>query len=503
MSGPENNGTFIDYFYILVSILFVLFGGFCIFQNILICMTGKLKSFQFKKNEHQIRSFAVVVISMTFISVTNIWMLFTCYYPGTLTPDSIWQIEQCISNVYSNHHPFYHTIIIKLFLSIGSWIFHDINKVVALYCVFQIILMAGVFSFTIVTLYQMRLSYKWILLCQAWYMMMPYHIMYSFTMWKDVLFGGMVAVFITASFRILRGIGKNRIINNVMAFLGSMGVCLLRSNGWFAFFLTAVVFTIVFWKKQKKMIGMFASVLFLSFLLLHPVLEYLGVTEPDTIEALSVPAQQVARVITDCNDITKEQRELLNEIVKTEEIPDVYLSYISDPVKQKVRETNRQDYLKEHRLEYLNLWFEIGITHPHKYIEAWIDLTKGYWNGGYAYGIWSFGIGENNWGITADVHSWRVRRIMNDYFWLYNNMPLFQVFISIGFHVWLVVLVGLSGVLMKRKEVAFLTVPLMAIIFSLLIATPVFAEFRYAYAVFTSIPMVLFAAFDKWETDSS
>ena len=37
----------------------------------------------------------------------------------------------------------------------------------------------------------------------------------------------------------------------------------------------------------------------------------------------------------------------------------------------------------------------------------------------------------------------------------------------------------------RNKYIVSLTIPLLAIIATLLVATPVFSEFRYAYAVFT------------------
>ena len=49
---------------------------------------------------------------------------------------------------------------------------------------------------------------------------------------------------------------------------------------------------------------------------------------------------------------------------------------------------------------------------------------------------------------------------------------------------------------MKRnKEAFFITIPFLAVIMSLLVATPVYSEFRYAYAIFCGIPFVVAMAF--------
>ena len=55
--------------------------------------------------------------------------------------------------------------------------------------------------------------------------------------------------------------------------------------------------------------------------------------------------------------------------------------------------------------------------------------------------------------------------------------------------VWALLAVVAVNVVNRKKEF-FLTVPIVAVILTLLIATPVFAEFRYAYAVFTTLPFV-------------
>lgn len=496
---PDERATATNICYTVVMTVSLFLGGAFTIWNLLMYLVDSLMDFYWKQCEYHIRPVIVWTTSMAAISCVYLQFFFARFYPGILTPDSIWQIKQTMSNIYSNHHPFAHTMVIKIIIGIGMRLFGDINKATALYSVCQIAFMAGVFSYVIVTLYQMKISRKWIIGCLVWYALMPYHIMYSFTMWKDVAFGGLVTIFITATFRILRGIGKNQIKNYAIAFVGSMGMCLFRSNGWFAFLITTVIFMFMYGRHKKELLSMFSIVLILSFILLHPVLEYLDVEQPDIIEALSVPAQQIARVITDCNDLTEEQMELLNKIVNTEEISSVYLPYISDPVKTIVREKGNQDYLVEHKMDYAMLWIEIGISHMKEYFEAWVDLTKGYWNGGYDYVIWSSGVAQNDLGIVNSVKTENERGFGNTYFWLYSHVPFLQLFISIGLFSWIVMGACVMGMFFNRRDTVFLTVPLIAVIFSLLIATPVYAEFRYAYAIFTSVPMILFSIFIRQE----
>lgn len=47
----------------------------------------------------------------------------------------------------------------------------------------------------------------------------------------------------------------------------------------------------------------------------------------------------------------------------------------------------------------------------------------------------------------------------------------------------------------------FASIPFLMVILTLLIATPVYAEFRYAYAVFCGIPFVLAVSFGDNELE--
>ena len=189
-----------------------------------------------------------------------------CKYPGNITPDSLKSIGQSLSNSYSNKHPFYFTMIVKFFQVLGLKLTNNINISVVLFSVFQVVFMAACFSFIILTLYQMQISKKIIVGCLLFYTMMPYHIMYSFTMWKDVMFGGFVLLYITATFRILKNVGNYKNIDKIVLLIGGIGTCLFRSNGWFVFLLTVLCAIVLFGKTRKRMCALLATILIITFI---------------------------------------------------------------------------------------------------------------------------------------------------------------------------------------------------------------------------------------------
>lgn len=492
-----NQGKMIRIIYVLVIFL----GGYFAVRHILLYIYEEVPFFSWELKRCVQNSHIVFLSSMAVISAINLIFLFLAKYPGNLTPDSMWQIKQILSGDYSNHHPYYHTIVIKLFLMAGIEIFGDINEAVALYHVFQILFMAGCFSFAVLTLWQAGFAKMLVILTLAWYTAMPFHIMYSFTMWKDIMFGGMVVLYVTSVFRILKGIGRNSLVSFLTMVVGGMGTCLFRSNGWFAFALSAVCFTVLFWKKGRKLVWLFVGILAVTFLMKHAALSWLGVSQPDTIEALSIPAQQVARVIVDDGKLTDGQLDMLEKVVDVEAVKEKYDPRISDPVKNLVRAKGNQHYLTDNKGEYLKIYINIGLSNPIEYIKAWIDQTRGYWNGGYAYWRWANGVDKNDLGISRVVRSVPAEKVLNKYLWLYSNIAPLQIFMCIGFYVWGIVVLGYICMVRKNREGLFMCIPNLAIIFSLLVATPVYSEFRYAYAVFCCMPVLIFTAFYEGTCD--
>ena len=479
--------------YRLALLVLLFIGGFFSAWHILYCGACRLKGFVWKQYLYQIPSAAVFGMSFAVISVVNLFLLFACRYPGNLTPDSLSQVGQILSDSYSNHHPFYHTMVIRLFLKAGLALFGEINAAVALYHVFQILFMAFCFSMVIVTLYEMRLFLGAVVLTGAWYALMPFHIVYSFTMWKDVMFGGFVVLFSVFLYRVLKKMGGHMWCQKGLLMASGIGICLCRSNGMFAFGILVLSFFALFGKSERKLCVIFASILFFGFFMKHAALRHLQVAQPDTVEALSIPLQQLARVIKDHDDFTNEQKELLNQVVDTTAVSNAYVPWISDPVKELVRGRGNQQYFIQRKLEYLKLYIQVGLKHPLSYMKAWIDETRGYWNAGYDYWRWIDDVFENNYGIQRTVRLKWVQKCLDGYLWMYEKNSFLQIFLCIGFYVWAVLFLFLISIVRKDRVGLVLTIPVLAVVLSLFISTPVYSEFRYAYAVFCCFPFLLFA----------
>lgn len=477
----------VSHAYRLIAIIETFLGGFVVFKECIIAIT----EFDIKNKTTILKNEKLFFLSLWLIIIfVDMFIFYTAQYPGIFTPDSIDQVRQILTGLYTNHHPFYHTMIIKVFIDVGVNLFNDINIGVALYSVFSIVVLATSFIYIIKTIYTITKNLNLTLIVYICYLVYPVNIKYSFYMGKDVFFGAAVGIFVVTIYKILNDIGKYK-TNLIILFFSSLGMCLLRSNGLFVYVFSFIVFFILFFKKYKSINLLMIVVIVLSIFLKYPVLKSLNVKQPDTIESLSIPAQQIARVIKDGKELTVEQKKLLSNVIDIEKIPVYYVSYFSDPIKNLVREKGNQEYLKEHSKEYLNLYIQLGLKYPQKYIEAWTDQTRGYWNSGYHFWRWADGVSNNDLGVYPTINSKFFDSALTLYLMEWQGSPIFTFFLSIGFMVWLLVMFVYKSVIYKRKDLFFILVPPLLVIATLLIATPLYAEFRYAYAVSVTLPFII------------
>lgn len=426
--------------------------------------------------------------------LVNSAVLILCYYPGLTSVDSINQIGQALSGQYSNHHPYYHTLFLRLMLNIGMTLFGNINVGVFLYSLAQIIIMALCFGYAAATVAEMGMP-KWaVLATAAYFVLMPFNIWFSFTVWKDILFSGFTLVFVTSVFRRLNRLGSHSTADAILAAASCLGVCILRGNGWFAMSPTVVIFALLFFKREKALAFSLAAVLALSFVMNHQVLDALGVRPTESVELLSIPIQQVARAVVDNDDLAPDETELIEKVIGIEYIREKYRPGLADPMKFYIADNNLT-YFDEHTDEYKALYLRVLREYPGSCIKAWIDQTKGYWNGGYEYWRWCQAI--ESLGIEQNCRSELIKTLFLWYSWAFSAFPLLQPLLSIGLFTWLVCTAAVLALIRKNREAFFIALPVLAIIGTLFIATPVYAEFRYAYPMFCAAPLLLTAVFYK------
>ena len=489
--------------YLAAFIMFFLF-----YEALTYLMYQKLSGVTLseEKKEPPIKKKAAVFFGSMAIMLI-MWLPVALYlYPAVITEDSIWQLQQATGQTeLTNHHPVLHTMIIRLTYSLGQWLFNgDDTKSVLVYSVTQQLFLSGCFAYLVENLYNSKAK-KPVVICSLLFYIIPvYHAAYSVTMWKDVWFGGIIAVLSSLLWRLFTKKKKFRlsVSETALLFVFSLGMCLMRSNGLYAFVLLLIAGTVIFMRRNIVTVAVMATALAAALIIKGPVYNGMGVKPVDTVESLSIPIQQVAYVVKNTNNLTNEQRELLDKAVDTDMIKDEYLNWLSDNIKNLVREHGDQEYLSKHKAEYLKLWAELGIKYPDKYLKAYINQTCGYWYPDVQYWITSYRCLNDGFDIKADSKAGPFSDFIMFYINAYIETPFLGLLWSIGTGVWVFIFMIGTAVRRHRRSVLIVYLPVLSVWLTLLIATPVYSEFRYIYSLFTSMPLFCVIPFLKIETES-
>ena len=496
--------NFFGYYIIAMTIINIVFNAFYKFKNIN-CKYLDIKKIK-NKNLNNILTNEKVIFITSIVLIFIAWIpYFLRYYPGIVTSDSYSQIEMGIGDLeLSNHHPITHTGIIAIFINIGLQIFRNINTGIALYSLASMIIMAILGSLVLKYLRKKNVSKLIRLIVLLYYMFYPVNGMYSITMWKDIFFSGMIPILIIIYRELLLNtemfLSKKK--NIVFYIIVSLLVILLKHNGLYAIILSMPFVMIALKKYWRKTVPMFLTVIILYIFSNILIYDILNINKGSIAEMLSIPTQQIARVEkkyrNELNDTTLEK---INNYFKVENIGDYYNPILSDPVKFKLNDK----YFNENKIEFIQIWIELLFKYPKDYIESFISNSYGYYY-----------IEATNWVVLREtmdnpnnIMGIEQQPIINSKLVDFvsstidqRNIPLLSMCFSIGVGFWLIIICLAYKIYLKEYKNILMYLPIL-ILWLTMIASPVFCEFRYAYPIFTTLPLFISLNFlNEGESDN-
>lgn len=273
-------------------------------------------------------------------------------------------------------------------------------------------------------------------------------------------------------------------------------ICLFRSNGWYAF-LFALPFVLIICRRRAKIIyPALLLILGAAAIVKYPVMNAFQVEQPDFIESVCIPMQQITAVICNDRELSDEQLTLLENVVDLTYIKDLYNPTFADNIKELVRAGN-QDYLVAHKGEFLKLWIELGLRYPGDYLTAYVRQTYGYWYPDSFYLVAEAeGVSATKYGVshTPLIGGPLVIKGKEIAIKMGSMVPIYGTLWSMGVACWIMIF-SIGTVIIRReyrKLICYL--PSVALLFTVLIATPVATEFRYVYFMVLSLPFYLITA---------
>ena len=126
---------------------------------------------------------------------------------------------------------------------------------------------------------------------------------------------------------------------------------------------------------------------------------------------------------------------MLSKVVEVDKIADSYYPFISDDIKSLVRASKNQEYIVEHKKEYIKLFLELGIANPNLYLETYVNQTYGYWYPDSPYWVFAVNRNDDQFDFSETVASNTYNNFMDSYSNAYKHTPFLGLFWSIGMNV--------------------------------------------------------------------
>ncbi len=492
-----------------VGVLAATFFGFAfLFYNILLyafsCLVKKEKITVLlvdKKAWEKTNFFYQHFFLCSFFICIICWMPYFLYqFPGIMTPDSVNQVEQAVGAIaYTNHHPWPHTMLIKFFFNIGYGITKSMVAGVAFYTIAQMCFLSLSISYFINTLKKIWIKPVAVWIIIAFYALVPYHAVFAITMWKDIPFAGAVLLMITAMLRIT--IEGNKWTNYVCVSVGTLLMCLTRTNGWYAFIICFPIMFAFYLKKNKILLIHFTGVLITVCIMLYPLMNAFHVIPSDSIVPLSIPVQQIAAVLVNDRPVNEEELKLIDDVIDRTYIKDLYSPSYAENIKELVR-AGHPEVIEQNKGKYIKLWLQLLCKYPGDYLEAYIQQTYANWFPDNSYEVAEAeGIYQSDLELTTMplIRGPLVIKGKEIAIKLNRILPVYGMLWSMGAIFWLFVFAVGTVIVRKESKKLIYFAPCFFIWLSIMVATSAATEFRYQYYLTLCIPyyFVLMLVEDK------
>lgn len=437
---------------------------------------------------------------------------FVLSFPGILSADSFWQLRQGLGNdALNSHHPVLHTLWMGAFAHLGVKL-GSIDLGIALFSLSQMVFMAAACAFVLSYLARIGAHRGLRLALLLYFILPPMHGLYSVTLWKDVPFAGVTLVLMPLLLETVRD--PQRIFSSWTRLLG-LGACvvlfcLLRNNALYAWILFTPIWLVVcrrFWRPLLVLL----MACFAAVALFHAGASRLLHAEKGSVrEMLSVPLQQIARVVRDHGaEIHTDDSAMIAEILPLPAIGEVYNPHLSDSVKERLNIAA----FEADPLRYASLWLRLGGQFPQAYLDALLCQNYGYWYPDVDYWV----TGEHGSDYTAEpphhfLSPWtyepnepRLAAAQTFSDWLHGTLyrlPLLSMLTSPGLMAW-VLAASAALCMLKRRAAWALPMALLSCIWLTTLASPVFSEYRYVYSLMLCTPVCLAAALVMPKVDTA
>jgi len=510
-----------------ITVLVCCYGFYLCFSLLIEAMLVYFRSIRVNVDiEERTGKQIVFCFLLAFILLVIVWGIgLAISYPANTTADSNGIINTALLNEKMKAAvPIVYVLAIRYLWNLGYALFGTPNASLAVCSIAHIIMLAFIVAYLVSRLYKYRVKKSVCVIVWLFYAIVPYNVQFSHTIWKDVPFAAFTFLLMILIWEHYIGEPAGTKMSEYgklfLILISAIGMCLMRNNGLFAYLFFLPFGLCLFFKKNKKVVVTLVAAYVLVRIIQGPIYDDImtdnvvkvdqKLAEQQGMEIESdytvaevknatdsynasgiyiITVQQFARIAVVRTDLSVEDYQRLGKIIDIEKVQEKYKPHIRDSAARCVNyDVPMKEYIKE--------WIYFGCKYPVDFFLAWKDQTYGYWYPDIQYWVYTDQIRENDLGLYKDS-------ILSDdarYEWLteeenYKRIPIYGMLWSIGFVVWLTILFAGVSYVKKGLKAVLPYIPVLGVWATLLVATPVYAEFRYIYSIFLCLPLSILIPF--------
>lgn len=460
------------------------------------------------------------------IMICTGWLIYIiAFYPTIMTIDAYNQLKQYfnIENYYSdtvnllskdvlltNHHPVLHTIMMGGLLDFGKSLGNE-RIGIFFYTLLQVMILAATLAYSIKYLKDNGIKNRFLYLILLIYIIVPTFPFFAITATKDTIYTALIILYIIQIHKFINYAQKRKISIKEMIILIILMtlIWLMRNNGIHV--MIASFLPVIFYSKEnmKRCFSIFIIMMILNTSYNKLLLPSLNITAASGRETLSIPFQQTARYIKYYeNDITIEEKEIINHVLHYDIIKNLYTPQNADPVKG----TYKKSATDEDVNRYFQVWKMQYSRHPWLYWDSVINDNYGYFypqlSKSYIYyqditqpifrKIANFGYSnyKENFVDCSFNNLEKLRESLVNYAKTFQYIPVAGLLVNVAINNWVLIILLAYCISTKQKNKILILLPgLLTII--VCIISPLDNCFRYAMPTIFSNPLVLLLIINK------
>lgn len=424
------------------------------------------------------------------------------YFPANLSFDSFSSISQAMGiEKVSNAHPIMYTMFVKLCMIVGKPLVESGWLVLFSFC--QMIIMALIMGNCISWFLEKKVPKIVIIMSGIFFCFSPVIALYSFTMWKDILFSGYVLLL---SMQIFDIVYYNDILLQkktvfklcILSILVAFG----RNNGIYVVVVSMLVVLVCQKRYWKRFTPIFLLLISVIVVIQGPIYRMGGIEHGNFAESLGVPLQQIGYTIKTNGEIAEGEEDFLENILPLDIWEELYRMEGVNWVK--LHKEFNHEFLNNNKIEFIECWAKILPSNFEKYVVSYLIHTMGFWNAdttGYTY---VFGIDSNTLGLKDEnciqkVIGLDTRKLIQNITEYSKMIPGINLFFCPAGAVWMLFFCFIVLSLKRRTKYCVGLVPLLTVWATIMVATPVSGEFRYVFCLHLAIPFIISLMFIKNE----